>query len=138
MYYDDRDFDALVGITPIDVWVGEDEETLYLIYSDGTLALQTAGDCCSQSWWADVLGYHQLVNHRIASVTRLDLPEPKDDRTRQEYDQAYGIELRTEAGAATLVFRNSSNGYYGGWVDEIAEIERVPETARRIEGDWSA
>jgi hypothetical protein len=40
---------------------------------------------------------------------------PEDGRTRQEFDAIYGVKLTTSQGAPTFVFRNSSNGYYGGW-----------------------
>jgi hypothetical protein len=120
------------------------------------------GDCCSESWWADILHGPSCYGARIYAVRELDLRElgsafyeavkthPRlldPTRTRQEYDQLYGYELRTARGDVTLAFRNSSNGYYGGWAEHLtadgladlarwrnAPLEFTPITT----DDWSS
>src|SRR3970282_1185089 len=75
----------------------------------------TEGDCCSESWWADIIGAVSATPGVIISIEKIDMPVPDDNRTRQQYDSAYGYKIFTDLGVIDLVFRNSSNGYYGGW-----------------------
>jgi hypothetical protein len=48
----------------------------------------------------------------------------------------YGYKLRTDKGHATIAFRNSSNGYYGGWLERHAG--EMPADLTPIVDDWSA
>lgn len=85
---------------------------------EGAVVLACEGDCCSETWFADVINLEDLVGSTIYEVEEVDLPPPnaKDQRTRQDVDSIYGINLRSGRGSAHIVFRNSSNGYYGGSV----------------------
>lgn len=86
----------------------EDGDQLYLV----------EGDCCSESWFADLWDIQNLIGYTVDSIR--EMPQSRydldDDRCRQSYDSVYGIELYTEKGMATIIYRNSSNGYYGGWI----------------------
>jgi hypothetical protein len=42
------------------------------------------------------------------------MPDIQDERCRQDDDRFYGIKLLTTGGYVDIVYRNSSNGYYGG------------------------
>ena len=59
-----------------------------------------------------------------------------DGRCRQEYDAAYGWKIATNKGYADIVFRNSSNGYYGGEIN----LMQTPSVAATIaiSDDWQA
>ncbi len=128
----------LVGATPIEMWVGPEERELRLKCSDGRVfVLDTYGDCCSETWWADAVGVKQLLGHVVTAVEEIDMPTPEDDRTRQEYDEAYGIKITTTRGVCDLVYRNSSNGYYGG-DSSIRWSDKIPDGFRQITEDWSA
>jgi len=146
-------FDSLVGhrVLRIDVsraHTGEDwdhgaEQFLRIAHTGGTLCVEAMGDCCSESWFADLTGLSALLEAPVTRVVELEMPESvgdhefRDERTRQEWDQVYGYRIETPAGSATLSFRNSSNGYYGGWL-EVREEEPSVEW-RTIEGDdWHA
>lgn len=72
------------------------------------------GDCCSESWFADVISIDALLGHTVFSIDEVSMGEIEDDRGRQECDKAYGYKFKTTGGYADIVFRNSSNGYYGG------------------------
>lgn len=61
-----------------------------------------------------------------------------DGRTRQECDEAYGYKIFTDKGQADIIFRNSSNGYYGGSLNGVEIDIDIPATAKEITGDWSA
>ena len=128
--------DTLIGKTVQRIYVGPGERQLWLEFSDGCLLLDTEGDCCSESWWADILGVKQLIGNPITDAEAIDLPDPQDERSRQLYDQAYGIRIRTTGGECDLIFRNSSNGYYGGWF--TASWEDTHGVAVEIKEDWHA
>jgi hypothetical protein len=121
------------------LWVSPEEETMVIVCGARQLQLPTDGDCCSQSWWADAVGVKQLVGATVTGAEEIDLPEPADDRSRQEVDSAYGLRITTDRGVCDLIFRNSSNGYYGGssyprWADGTD----IPDDYRQITEDWSA
>jgi hypothetical protein len=107
---------ALDGKTVVGIDVLDGESDLRFRCSDGsTVVWATEGDCCSESWWADAFELSALRGHTVRSAKEIKLPSPDDDRSRQEEDVAYGVEITTDRGVAKFAFRNSSNGYYGGW-----------------------
>lgn len=117
-----------------EIFVSAGEGEIRIVTDDGIMGAHAVGDCCSESWFADFTGVDALLNHRVLEVDIVDMEEVSDGRTRQEVDQIYGYKFKTEAGYADLVFRNSSNGYYGGWVEAgMAEGATTPITE-----DWSA
>ncbi len=91
----------------------------------------TAGDCCSETWFADILGFSIALNKQITNVEELggyDYEEHgereklknyniDDGRCRQDVDQAYGLTIHTLGGDLDIIYRNSSNGYYGGSIE---------------------
>ena len=129
--------DLATGKTGAAVFVtGDEQHELHLIFTDGTvLAGKVHGDCCSESWWADVFCAQQFIGGRVTEVVEIDLEPPNDDRSRQEYDRAYGYRVTTSRGVMTLAFRNSSNGYYGGGCSwEWGRLSKMVPVAT----DWSA
>lgn len=80
------------------------------------------GDCCSESWISDLIGVENIIGAVVSHVECKELPDYncKDGRGRQEEDEVYGFTFKTDKGDFDLIFRNSSNGYYGGWL-EFAE-----------------
>lgn len=100
------------------------------------LCYQADGDCCSESWFADIVGVGALLGSEVRKVVELDLGgyDIKDGRCKQEEDLAYGHQLQTPKGRVDIIFRNSSNGYYGGSLMICEE----PPGARfeAIEDDW--
>lgn len=120
-----------------------DQETHYaeavLLFGtdDGDMAFVTDADCCSETWFADIVGVDALLGGTVTAAENIELPEPLDDRTRQEYDQAYGVKITTDRGVCDIVYRNSSNGYYGGWCSFSPDYSGAMNE-RRITEDWSA
>ncbi len=94
--------------------VSENEEALNFITDDGNLTYVCFGDCCSETWFSEILNIDFLIGNTITEIKELDLPFHEDKNGRQEYDQFYGFRLATKEGHCTIAFRNSSNGYYGG------------------------
>lgn len=135
---------TLVGHRVLALYVTEGEDILVIVtdrHDEGgpVLLLDTAGDCCSTSWWADVVGVKQLVNATVTAVEgiELDTYDVNDGRTRQDEDIAYGERIHTDRGSCDLIYRNSSNGYYGGWCKPRWSAN-VPAGARPITEDWRA
>ena len=103
---------------------------------EGNVGFHAWGDCCSESWFADLTGYDVLIDAQVISADAVEWAEapPDDDRTRQEHDVIYGYKIKTTKGYADLIFRNSSNGYYGGALDN----GDAPDATIEIRDDWSA
>lgn len=127
----------LIGKTVTGLRVNEDQSVLAFDHPDGTsTSYVTDGDCCSETWFADITGVAALLGGKVLEVETVDLPTVDDKRTRQEEDQFYGVKLRTDKGLADIVYRNSSNGYYGG--DIGLHSGALPEGMHAITDDWQA
>lgn len=130
--------DELVGKIVSAIAVTKDESALYLTCTDGTcLVLDTDGDCCSESWWADAVGVKQLLHSPVQKWEEIPFTnDPEPGRTRQESDQVYGLRLTTFLGSCDLIFRNSSNGFYGG--ECLPRWEGARPDCTPITEDWRA
>jgi hypothetical protein len=112
----------IVGVQIKKIEVSDGEDYLRFTAMDGsTLCYKTLADCCSETWFADILNPDFVVGHKVRFVEEMDMGhyDTDDGRTRQEYDQVYGFRISTDAGQCDIVFRNSSNGYYGGWIEWV-------------------
>jgi hypothetical protein len=129
-FYEAVGLDDLIGKSIARIRWSEDH--LVFNTSDGAqFAFGVAGDCCSSSYFHDFYGVaHLLNNGPVLSVRAIDLPEFEQD---YEHIQCYGHELVTKHpiwGEVTSVFsfRNSSNGYYGGWMYKVDSFpQELPE-----------
>lgn len=130
-------------INSVKISEGEQYILFTRLYEEGFL-FEAVGDCCSETWYSDIIGLHNLINREIYGVEILELPEPQDDRSRQEYDEAYGVRLKTVKGHCDIIYRNSSNGYYGGWSEQVKDLKRYKEILENnkfveiTENDWQA
>ena len=52
--------------------------------------------------------------------------------------RVYSIVLVTCRGVAEVIFRNESNGYYGGWCGSTEVRQANRDELMRITEDWSA
>lgn len=129
----------LVGKKINGIYVSEGENELAFDTDAGVIGYEGYGDCCSETWFADVLGVSALIGATVAAVEDVDLENYniEDGRGRQEADSVYGYKLRTDKGYADIVFRNSSNGYYGGSCDHMRNAPAL-ESMRQITDDWHA
>lgn len=124
----ETDLSELIGNTVMGVEVdGEEQHYLRITLDDGTvLNYGTFADCCSETWFADILGVDALLGNEVLDVEEREIESTDymSPRTRQEYDVIYGYKITTEAGVTDLIFRNSSNGYYGG---EMVLCKKAPK-----------
>ena len=134
----------LLNKTIKQVMVSDDDHILKFICDDCEIYYVAEGECCSESWFADIVGYHALINVTVTSVEEVEVKYAEDERTRQDYDTIYGYKLKTTKGYADIVFRNSSNGYYGGCADaylssDLDDSSYILESKfLKITDDWSA
>jgi hypothetical protein len=94
------------------------------------------GDCCSETWFSDIIGTHNLIGHEVLNVTEEQLGPMNDGRSRQEFDDLAVIRITTTEGVCHIFWRNSSNGYYGGSVASYADADPC-DYANEIVGNWS-
>lgn len=127
----------LIGKTVTGLRVNEDQSILTFDHPDGSsTSYETNADCCSETWFADITGVSVLLGSQVTEAEYLALPVIDDGRNRQEYDKFYGVKLKTTKGFVDIVYRNSSNGYYGGSIDPYKE--ELPENMTNIIDDWIA
>jgi hypothetical protein len=72
------------------------------------------GDCCSSSWIE-----HLEMPNDIAGATLLEVEDVgagEIDSPDHECLQVYNTRFKTDRGEIVLEYRNSSNGYYGGYL----------------------
>jgi hypothetical protein len=118
----------LIGKTVKQMLVNENQHILKFVLSDDTaMYYEAEGDCCSETWFADIIfnvqhGWKQgLFPLTVENVEDIEVPGwvesllTNDGRGRQDYDQVYGEKLVVSGGTVDIIYRNSSNGYYGGW-----------------------
>ena len=93
------------------------------------------GDCCSHSEFWDFYGVKNLLGNTVLKVESIEL-DPSDGITRPDGNdqstQYYGYRFTTESkefGEVTSVFsfRNVSNGYYGGSLENDGIRDVSPE-----------
>ncbi len=135
----------LVGKLIYQIWVNDVQNVLIFKTRAGLFIYRAEGDCCSETWFADIEGVAFLLMGTVIRVEEIPEHSCEDNRSRQEEDLIYGYAIRTNQGDASIIFRNSSNGYYDGWCKyaghlldfDIEDVQlRGPLT--RITKDWSA
>jgi len=101
----------------------------------GAMAFSVEGDCCSESWWHRFDGVNNLIGATVLAFFEADQSDidENDGRGRQETESIYAIGIITDKGTSRIVFRNSSNGYYGGW---IKKTDISTTAVRPLTDDW--
>ena len=110
------------------VAVSEDKERLTFTLDDGrTITYHTEGDCCSTSWIE-----HLTVPPDIAGVQVTAFGEQDMGEFEESYDtiRVYQTAFATNRGEIIVEYRNSSNGYYGGWIEGPDEQWAKDESTR--------
>jgi hypothetical protein len=129
----------MIGKSVEKIFVRADQEMIKFQFADGeTGYFITDADCCSETWFADIIGVKALLSGKIKKTEYKDLDCPQDDRCRQDEDQFYSIEITTEKGVCVFAFRNSSNGYYGGSCSYVSEATDINCDWTEVTGDYSA
>lgn len=132
---------VLVGKTVIKAYINKGRtEILLVCENDESFLLQTQGDCCSESWIEHSSGFNELP-FTIMKVEEKELGEVLP--TRQEYDQLYSLNLEVKRSTGIwyhkdcgIEFRNSSNGYYGGYLEVYPNPKVDMETFTELKEDF--
>jgi uncharacterized protein (TIGR02996 family) len=121
--WDGSGMEGLIGKTILGLSVSDDQSLLAFTLANGPFVLRAEGDCCSESWFYRVRGVVNLIGATVLLIQEspVDDVDVNDGLGRQEEDSAYGVGLVTDRGIASVVYRCSSNGYYGGWVEKTKE-----------------
>ncbi len=130
----------LIGKTVSEVHLDSGNQSLlmFVLHDGETIYYEALGDCCSESWFSDGTNIQALLGGTVVSVDELEEKTVTDDRMRQDVDILYGYAIRTDKGTATINFRNSSNGYYGGSCVLVEKSPRLnTELLKPIQDDWS-
>jgi hypothetical protein len=95
------------------------KDRIVFAFTDGTArAFGVEGDCCSTSWIEHLEAPNDIAGATLLSVE--DSGQVGDDieQDEQECDvvRVYNTRFRTDRGDVVLEFRNSSNGFYGGYL----------------------
>ncbi len=130
----------LIGKKIVGLRINQDQSILAFDTDQGIVAYMTDADCCSETWFADITGVDALIGGTVQTADEVSLEgyNVEDGRTRQEEDSAYGIKLTTERGYVDIVFRNSSNGYYGGDIYLLDRDLTDADVMTHISDDWHA
>lgn len=133
-----NDAEVLIGKTIKDIWI--DSEGEYIVFEgDRPYFFFVEGGCCSSTWIHEINGRDALHEAEInnVEVKGIDLPGDIYDRDECEVLESYCLTLITKKGHCDIIYRNESNGYYGGYLtyldfgsgryglDEHEEIENA-------------
>jgi hypothetical protein len=98
-------------------------EEFVIEFEDGIQRFQVQGDCCSQSWIE-----HFTVPNDVDGATLLSVEESggtEEKHPDHECLLVYETRFRTNRGDIVLEYRNSSNGYYCGYIEMVDEQGRI-------------
>ena len=115
--------EACIGKTLASAFLEDQGMRIVLRFDDGTeWAADVEGDCCSESWIEHLEVPPDIAGAILTGVTESDKVKAPEDGAHgsQEELQVYGVAFATSKGEIILEFRNSSNGYYGGSLVEVA------------------
>ena len=117
----------LIDKTITNVYITEDRyrlafkttEDLYYLYG-------VDADCCSETWYAELNGYSSLQGAQVLEVDTSSFYSSDADPIH-DCLQSYGIKFRTNKGYVDIVYRNASNGYYGGNFTSEGTVTELPK-----------
>jgi hypothetical protein len=119
-----RAIEAMKGRKLAEVKLAPDKESIVFSFQDGhTQAFEVYGDCCSRSWIehlelpGDVDGATLLSVKDSDTITQDHEDHDEDHEEGGGCVKVYNTVFHTDRGDIVLEFRNSSNGYYGGYLD---------------------
>lgn len=117
----DLDLKPLAGRKLAAVEVSEDKEELAFRFQDGgSVVYGTGADCCSHSWIEHVTVPPDIAGSEITAWGEQDSGEFEQD---YETIRVYQTAFQTDKGEIIVEYRNSSNGYYGGWLSGPLRIQ---------------
>jgi hypothetical protein len=127
MKQNDRD-SILVGKTILEIYRSDDSERLKFVTDAGDVFFETDADCCSETWVEEILNADLLIGKRVVKCEDIEGALPTyPDSGRQEEDETYGWRIDSDGGTAQVIYRNASNGFYGGSL----ELDLSPDASEK-------
>lgn len=122
----------LVGHTIKHIFMNEN--ALKFETDKGSFVFTVSGDCCSVSYFYDFTGVDKLLGRKVKKIETVDLDTKGKHTEGHDSLQCYGYRFVSEDPqfgevSSVMSFRNDSNGYYGGYIDDGKESvgEVLPE-----------
>lgn len=128
-----------VGKRVLEIRINQVGDQLALLTDqDETLWVVATSDCCSESFFNDVLGIRNLIGEEITKVEERELPHlTYDDPVTDDRTLFYSLVISTRIGYCDIIFRNESNGYYtGSFAYEPWTRDRNIETWTILKSDF--
>lgn len=107
----------LIGSRVFEIRMDPQHEAILFGTNKGVFRYRCDADCCSETWIESLENVDALLRGDVREVVELE--EVSAPGTRQESDVIYGFKINTNKGTFKLIFRNSSNGYYGGSLEFV-------------------
>lgn len=98
----------------------ERDDVLIIHTTDSDIEFHCQGDCCSHSWiehFSSPTEPEVIVEFKQVEVPPTFVESKTKTDNYEEEVQYYFYELVTEKNTYQIEMRNSSNGYYGGWLE---------------------
>jgi hypothetical protein len=143
--WDEPQMRDLVGHQVTEVWWSD--EIITFVTPEGVATFEVEGDCCSHSYFHDLIGLDKLLAGPVVSVNQVDLGDTdatcavcERDGYKGDSVAVYGVQIVTQHpvwGEVTtaLSFRNDSNGYYGGWLYRAGTDAVIEHRQERLTAD---
>jgi hypothetical protein len=117
-------YEGMDGRPLYKVELSDDKSEVSFTFQDGgRVSFGAKGDCCSQSWIEHLEAPDDVNGRTLVSVeddrmeTDEEPPVSTDECYYDDYLQVYQTIFRLDNGESIkLEYRNTSNGYYGGYL----------------------
>lgn len=120
------------------IYINDDKTIMVFLDLFGKLyAYHTYSDCCSDTWFDEIINPENLIREQVIGIEIMetkDIPVIRENHERHhECIENYGYKLKTCKGYTEIIYRNDSNGYYGGGCEYLpnAQLELKHEDTIR-------
>lgn len=119
-----REFNDMLNKPLSNVLLVDDGSKVSFGFQDGSRrSFRVEGDCCSYSWIEHLELPSSVAGAVITSVDdSAPITQDHDDHDSangDDYISVYNTAFNTTYGTIVLEYRNSSNGYYGGYLVDL-------------------
>lgn len=108
------DLSKIIGKTFMTVTLDDSKDIITFVTgnSSDNIRFEAIGDCCSSSW----IEHMDDVPTDFTVTNVIEKDTDREDDAEGDCLQKYFYEVVTDKGSFTIEMRNSSNGYYGGYL----------------------